>query len=205
MARIAKLLIADGGDFVSRSIASLALTFAGVPGHRHEGRTRPSDARTPWHPRGTPIANTRQVSIVSVEECALLAEALGLTNLDPALLGANVVLDGLDGLTRPAPGHSHTGLLRGNDLHHRAKCAMPPAGAQNRPGPRAPGAGIRLSETRDRTEGRGRPGRTRRHDRCRGRRQGDRAGVPGRTHCLGPEPCPGLIGPAGVHIRRGAG
>jgi len=103
MARIAKLLIADGGDFVSRSIASLALTFAGVPGHRHEGRTRPSDARTPWHPRGTPIANTRQVSIVSVEECALLAEALGLTNLDPALLGANVVLDGLDGLTRLPP------------------------------------------------------------------------------------------------------
>jgi MOSC domain-containing protein YiiM len=103
MARVAALLIADGKGFVSRSVPSLELTFQGIPGHRHAGRTRRSDARTPWHPRGTAIANTRQVSIVSVEECALVAQALGLPHLDPALLGANIVVGALDGLTQLSP------------------------------------------------------------------------------------------------------
>jgi MOSC domain-containing protein YiiM len=100
MARLTQLLIADGKDFVSRPAASLDLTFAGIPGHRHSGETRGADARTPWHPRGTPIANTRHVSIVSEEECALVAEALRIPSLDPALLGANIVVGDLDGLTQ---------------------------------------------------------------------------------------------------------
>jgi MOSC domain-containing protein YiiM len=103
MALVATLLIADGDDFVSRSVPDLDLTLAGIPGHRHAGETRPSDARTPWHPRGTRIANTRQVSLVSVEECALVAQALAIPALDPALLGANVVIGGLDGLTQLPP------------------------------------------------------------------------------------------------------
>jgi MOSC domain-containing protein YiiM len=97
------LLIADGEGFVSRPVASLQLTFQGLAGDRHAGATRSSDARTPWHPRRTPIANTRQVSIVSTEECALVAEALGLRALDPALLGANLVIAGLEGLTQVPP------------------------------------------------------------------------------------------------------
>ena len=97
------LLIADGEDFVSRPVGSLQLTFQGLAGDRHAGATRPSDARTPWHPRRTPIANTRQVSIVSTEDCALVAEALGLPALDPALLGANLVVAGLEGLTQVPP------------------------------------------------------------------------------------------------------
>lgn len=103
MALITSLLIGEGSDFVSRSVPNLDLTFTGIPGHRHAGATREADARTPWHKRGTPIANTRHVSIVSVEECALVAEALGLDFLDPALLGANVVMGGLDGLTQLPP------------------------------------------------------------------------------------------------------
>ena len=103
MARLTQLLLADGRDFVSRPIDRADLTFAGIPGHRHSGAAREADARTPWHPRGTPIANTRHVSIVSVEECALVAEALGLDSLDPALLGANIVIGDLDGLTQLPP------------------------------------------------------------------------------------------------------
>src|SRR4051794_10678754 len=103
MGLVRALLIADGRDFVSRAVPRLELTFEGLAGDRHAGPTRPADARTPWHPRGTPIANTRQVSIVSVEECARIAGLLGLSDLDPSLLGANLVLEGLDELTqRPA-------------------------------------------------------------------------------------------------------
>jgi MOSC domain-containing protein YiiM len=104
MSIVMSLLMADGADFVSRPVASLDLTFAGLAGDRHAGPTRPSDSRTPWHPRGTPIANTRQVSILSIEECGLIAEALGLPGVDPSLLGANIVVGGVDGLTQLPPG-----------------------------------------------------------------------------------------------------
>src|SRR5215210_2612164 len=103
MALVTSLLVADGDDFVSRSVPRLHLTFAGIAGDRHAGPTRGADARTPWHPRGTPIANTRQVSILSVEECALIAQALGIGYLDPALLGANLVIGGLEGLSQLPP------------------------------------------------------------------------------------------------------
>jgi hypothetical protein len=98
------LLVADGGDFVSRPVERLGLTFEGLAGDRHAGRTRRADARTPWHLRGTRIANTRQVSIVSVEECALLAEVMKLLEIDPGLLGANIVLGDLSGLSQLPPG-----------------------------------------------------------------------------------------------------
>jgi MOSC domain-containing protein YiiM len=103
MALVTTLLVADGADFVSRSVPHLELTLTGIARDRHAGTTRRSDARTPWHPRGTPIANTRQVSIVAVEECALVAQALGIAYLDPALLGANLVLGGLESLTQLPP------------------------------------------------------------------------------------------------------
>ena len=100
---IARLLTADGPDFVSRSVPHLTLTFAGIPGDRHEGLVRGADVRTPWHPRGTPIANTRQLSILSEEELAEVAEALQLDAVDPALLGCNIVLAGVPELSFLGP------------------------------------------------------------------------------------------------------
>ena len=100
---VAALLLADGDDFVGRRAPSLALGFAGLAHDRHAGATRLSDGRTPWHPRGTPISNTRQVSLVSVEECDEIAVMLGLGALDPALLGPNLVLRGIASLSQVPP------------------------------------------------------------------------------------------------------
>lgn len=94
-ATLASILIADGEDFVSRSINQTELAFGGLASDLHAGLTRPSCSRTPWHPRETVIANTRQLSLVSVEECGEVAAALGLPELDPALLGANLVVEGI--------------------------------------------------------------------------------------------------------------
>ncbi len=96
-ARTAMLLIGDGSDFVSRPVPTLSLTFSGIAGDRHAGLVRAADARTPWHPPGTPIANTRHVSLVSIEDCRQVARGLGLPDVDPGLLGANVVLTGVPG------------------------------------------------------------------------------------------------------------
>jgi MOSC domain-containing protein YiiM len=92
--RVVRLLAADPDDFLTRSVDTLYLSLTGIAGDRHAGATRHSDARTPWHSRDTPIANTRQLSFVSVEECAEVAALLGLAAVDPALLGANLLLEG---------------------------------------------------------------------------------------------------------------
>lgn len=102
--RIHALFFADGADFATRPADALALVFGGVVGDLHNGPLRKADARTPWHARGTPIANTRQVSIVSCEELALVAQALSLERVDPAQLGANLVMADAPTLGATPPG-----------------------------------------------------------------------------------------------------
>jgi MOSC domain-containing protein YiiM len=58
---------------------------------------------TSQHPRGTPIRNVRQVTIVAAEELDAIAVALGLDALDPAVLGAQIVLRGLPDLSHLPP------------------------------------------------------------------------------------------------------
>ena len=90
-----------------RSVPREALTlgFDGPDGEiRHGGRTRPSCARvTSQHAKGTVIANVRQLSIVSREELDAIAAEIGLDAIDPAWLGATVVLEGLPDFTHIPP------------------------------------------------------------------------------------------------------
>lgn len=99
-ARLAALLAADDANarhnFVTSRREALSLGFEGIRGDRHAGWTRPADARTPYHPRGTAIRNTRHLSLVSAEELGAVAAAMGLPELLPEWLGANIVLEGLE-------------------------------------------------------------------------------------------------------------
>lgn len=80
------------------------LTFEGLAGSVHGGRIRPSCSRvTAQHPKGTPIVNERQISILSEEELAQIAARMGLDALDPARLGASIVLRGLPDLSLVPP------------------------------------------------------------------------------------------------------
>ena len=61
MARVVRLLMADGGDYVTRTVAEVKLTFEGIEGDRQAGLLRTADARTPWHrraPRSPILAST---------------------------------------------------------------------------------------------------------------------------------------------------
>jgi len=83
---------------------SLALSFAGPEGEAHAGRTRPSCSRvTSQHPRGTEIANTRQLSMLSAEEIAAIAAEMGIAALNPEWLGASVVVEGLPDFSHLPP------------------------------------------------------------------------------------------------------
>jgi len=82
----------------------MTLGFGGPEGEVHAGLTRPSCSRvTAQHPKGTEIANTRQLSLVGTEELARIAAALGLEEIDPAWLGASVVIAGLPDFSHLPP------------------------------------------------------------------------------------------------------
>ena len=77
-------------------LGEMRLDFGGMAGEVHAGRTRPSCSRvTSQHPKGTEIANVRQVSVVSAEELAEIAAEMGLDRIDPAWLGASIVVEGI--------------------------------------------------------------------------------------------------------------
>ena len=75
------------------------VTLEGFEGDKHAGLTRRSDARTPYFKRGTIIRNSRQVTLVSLEELAEIAAAMNLPLIEPEWLGANLLLSGLPNLT----------------------------------------------------------------------------------------------------------
>jgi hypothetical protein len=88
----------------ARPATQLRATFAGPEGEAHGGLTRPSCSRVKaQYPRGTLIRNTRQFSILGAEDLAAIAFAMGLEALDPALVGATMVIAGLPDFTHLPP------------------------------------------------------------------------------------------------------
>ncbi len=70
--------------------------FSGIGGEAHGGLTRPSCSRVAAQfPQGTTIRNVRQLSIVSEEELEELARAMDVPRVDPAWLGAQMVIQGI--------------------------------------------------------------------------------------------------------------
>ena len=88
----------------AEAVAELTATFAGPVGEDHGGLTRPSCSRVmAQYPKGTTIRNTRQFTILSVEELASTAAKMGLERLDPALVGATMVIEGIPDLSHLPP------------------------------------------------------------------------------------------------------
>jgi hypothetical protein len=89
------LILEQGARIISTEVPDVTVSAAGFEGDRHAGLTRRADVRSPDVPKGTPIRNTRQVSIVSHEDLAEIARRLELPRVKPAWLGANLSLRGL--------------------------------------------------------------------------------------------------------------
>ncbi|MEE4119286.1 MAG: MOSC domain-containing protein [Paracoccaceae bacterium] len=106
-ARVAWLGTVESDDrsaLMARAVDRLDLTFEGIAGSVHAGSMRPSCSRvTSQHRKGTTIRNVRQLSIVSAEELSEMAAALGLPAIDPARLGASVVVEGIADFTHLPP------------------------------------------------------------------------------------------------------
>lgn len=112
----------------SSPVPGLDLTFAGPRGEAHGGETRPSCSRVMGlFPRGTIIRNTRQLSILSAEDLAAIAASMGLPALDPALVGATLVVSGLPDFSHLPPSSrllAESGACLVVDMENRP-CTLP--------------------------------------------------------------------------------
>jgi hypothetical protein len=91
-------------DLSTTRIESVAVNYAGLEGESHSGLVRASCVRVRHqYPQGTEIRNTRQISIVSVEELALIAANMGLDGLQPEWLGANLLVSGIPSFSQVPP------------------------------------------------------------------------------------------------------
>ncbi|WP_374291656.1 MOSC domain-containing protein [Paenirhodobacter enshiensis] len=133
------------GAAQSVPVGRLVLGFDGAEGDTRSGRLRASDERvSDQHPLGTPIANTRQLVILSQEELAEIAFAMRIPGLQPEWLGASIVLRGLPDVTHLPPSarlQGPDGATLVIDMEDRAtaepaaaiEAAFPEAGARFRP------------------------------------------------------------------------
>jgi MOSC domain-containing protein YiiM len=91
--------VPEGNRVESVAVPALRLDFEGPAGDRHYGITRHAGAREPWHPRDTVISNIRQVSVLSVEEMAVVAARLGIPELKAEWIGGTILIGGVPRLS----------------------------------------------------------------------------------------------------------
>jgi hypothetical protein len=86
------------------AVRQARLLFSGMEGDCHGGLTRPSDSRMlKQYKRGTTVRNSRQLSILSLDELAEVAERMGIPAVKPDWVGANMVVRGIPDLTLLPP------------------------------------------------------------------------------------------------------
>lgn len=121
------------GVLGSQPVESFFASFAGVEGERHAGLTRAACSRvSSQYPRDTEIRNTRQFSVLAAEDLAAIAARMELATLDPGLLGASMVLQGIPDFSHIPPGsrlQADSGATLVVDLENRP-CTYPAKGIE---------------------------------------------------------------------------
>ena len=103
--KVEQVLIAPNPeDLKSEACQQATVSFSGFEGDRHAGLTMLSGGRTPYYQRGTEIRNSRQVSIVSLEELIDISNNMNLPHILPEWLGANLCVSGIPRLSQLPPG-----------------------------------------------------------------------------------------------------
>ena len=88
----------------STRVDRVEVSYAGFEGDCHAGLTRAACVRVKHqYAEGTEIRNTRQVSILSREELAEVARTLGIPEIEPQWVGANLLLSGIASFTLLPP------------------------------------------------------------------------------------------------------
>ncbi|MGR3637634.1 MAG: MOSC domain-containing protein [Shimia sp.] len=97
--------VADRGQTLqAQGAQELPLAFGGADNECHAGVTRASCSRvSALYETGTDITNVRQLSVLSQEELDQIAANMGLESVDPAWVGASLVIKGIPDFTHVPP------------------------------------------------------------------------------------------------------
>ena len=91
-------------DLSSSRVKSVDVTYQGFQDESHSGLVRKACVRVRnMYAEGTEIRNTRQISILSFEELAKIAENMGVSHLEPEWVGANLLLSGIPNFSKLPP------------------------------------------------------------------------------------------------------
>ena len=91
-------------SLASERMPTVHATYAGFGGEAHGGLTRSSCSRVKLqYEPGTEIRNTRQISVLSVEELERIATTMEISRLEPEWLGANLLISGIPDLSLLPP------------------------------------------------------------------------------------------------------
>ncbi len=91
-------------DLSSSRIPSVRVSYEGLEGESHSGLVRSSCVRVRHqYSQGTEIRNTRQISIVSAEDLAVIADKMGINELKPEWLGGNLLVSGIPDFSQIPP------------------------------------------------------------------------------------------------------
>ncbi len=98
-------LVADSNTSIaSEAVDQVAASFDGFAGDCHTSLTREACVRTKaQYPIGTKVRNVRQVTIVSSEDLAAIAQDMGLPKIKPEWLGATMCVSGIPDFTLIPP------------------------------------------------------------------------------------------------------
>mgnify|MGYP001568339053 CR=1 FL=1 len=88
-------IASNPNSLVSKRVSSVQVLECGFLGDKHTGWLRGADVRARRYPEGTVIWNSRQLSLVSEEELAFVASKLGIPEIKPEWLGANICIRGI--------------------------------------------------------------------------------------------------------------
>lgn len=98
-ARVESLYVGDNSGLEKTPQPFLEVNLEGIVGDKHAGFTKGADSRNREYLRGSEMRNDRQWSAVSPEELAVIAELMGIPQIDSGWIGANLALAGISNLT----------------------------------------------------------------------------------------------------------
>ena len=91
-------------DLSSSRVEVASVTYEGFEGESHSGLVRSSCVRVRnLYKEGTEIRNVRQISILSVEDMQQIADNMGLPDLQPEWVGANLLVSGIPRFSKIPP------------------------------------------------------------------------------------------------------
>jgi MOSC domain-containing protein YiiM len=96
---VQKVMVMQGEGIQSTFQEQVEVTLEGFVGDRHAGLTAPAGSRQNIYPQDVEVRNTRQISVVSEEELAEVAQKMGIPDIQAEWIGANLSLSGIPSLT----------------------------------------------------------------------------------------------------------